>query len=185
MTCRVFTVALGVIAIGIHGIRAEDEPSAGKPLSEQHHLLDKLAGNWEVDTTYRLAGQEHHSSARCETKWILDGHVLRQEYHSNMNGRPFTVIQLLGYDPAAKKFWEIKMDSMDPGVMHNEGVASDNGKSITMTGKRTDPRTGQTTSIRTVTHLEDADHYTLDWYLPGAHGKEEKTVTLRHTRRSP
>jgi hypothetical protein len=100
-----------------------------------------------------------------------------------MNGRPFTVVQVLGYDANRKKFFELKLDNMDTGVMHNEGTISVDGKTLSMRGDRTDPMTGQTGKMRTVTTIADKDHYTLEWYMGGPDGKEEKTVTLVHTRK--
>src|SRR5207253_1719071 len=131
-------LGVGFFAVLAAFSQAEDKPAARQPASEGHRFLDQLSGHWDVATTFRLGGQEHHGSARCEAQWVLDGHALRQEYQSCMNGRPFTVLKFLGYDPVKKKFWEIKMDSMDPGVMHNEGTSSPDGKSMSMTGTRTD-----------------------------------------------
>ena len=92
-------------------------------------------------------------------------------------------MQWLGYDAHKKKYFEIKMDSMDTGVMHNEGSLSDDGKTLTQIGDRVDPQTGKSSKIRTVTTFTDDDHYLLEWYLPGEDGKEERAVILKHARK--
>jgi hypothetical protein len=160
--------------------------SAAAPFpTEQHRRLDDLVGQWDVTTRYTLGpGQEREGSATCEVKWILDGHVLQEEYHSQMQGRPFVVLQYLGYDAAQKRFFEIKFDNMDTGVLHNQGTISDNGKVITQTGERNDPRTGKTSKIRTVTTIVDRDHFTIEWFLPDDEGHEQRMVLLDHTRKA-
>ena len=117
------------------------------------------------------------------TKWILDDHILHQEYTSILNDKPFTVMQWLGYDELKQKFFEIKMDSMDSGVMHNEGSLSGDGKTLTHSGERMNPETKKTEKIRTVLTFQDKDHYILEWFLPDEQGKEEKTVILKHARK--
>jgi Protein of unknown function (DUF1579) len=179
MTARsVLALALAMVALSA---RADDKPKEFP--SEQHKQLDVLAGTWDVATTFKFGGQERQGKATCESKWVLGGRHLHQQYQSTINGRPFTVLQILGYDTARKTFFELKLDSMDNGVMHNEGTISADGKTLTMRGDRTDPMTGQAGKIRTVTTITDKDHYALEWYMTGADGKEERTVTLVHTRK--
>jgi hypothetical protein len=151
--------------------------------TEQHKRLNVLVGSWDVVIRYRAGpGKEADGKAQCETAWVLDRHALRQEYKSDFNGRPLTVLQMLGYNSRKQKFFEFKLDSMDTGALFNEGASSDDGKVITLEGERTDPATGKTGKLRTVTTIEDPDHYTLEWFLIDADGKAEKGVTLKHTR---
>jgi hypothetical protein len=113
-----------------------------------------------------------------EAKWILGGRFLQQDYQSP----GLNVLQFLGYDNQKKKFFEIKMDNMDTGVLRTEGSISADGKVITNIGERTDPVSGQTARLRTVTTIADRDHYTVEWYLTMPTGAEEKTVTMAHAR---
>src|SRR3954454_11842188 len=101
-------------------------------------------------------------TATCVAQWILNGHYLRQEYQSD-NG--MNVLQILGYDNQKKKFFEVKFDDQETGVLRTEGTISDDGKAITNIGERTDPLSGQVNRLRTVTTLTDHDHYTVEWYL--------------------
>jgi hypothetical protein len=159
-------------------------PAGGTFPTEGHKQLDRLAGTWDVAISFKVGpGKMSEGTATCVSKWILDGKAIQQEYSSKFNGRPFTVMQWLGYDASKKKFFELKLDSMDTGVMHNEGVLSDDGKTLTQLGDRVDPETGKTTKIRTVTTFIDDDHYLLEWFLPGEDGKEEKAVILKHARK--
>jgi len=42
------------------------------------------------------------------------------------------VLQMIGYDRQKKKVFEVKMDNMDTGVVHNEGTFADDGKQFTL-----------------------------------------------------
>jgi hypothetical protein len=150
-----------------------------------HKQMESLAGSWDVEVTYVFGDKENKGMAKCEAKWILDGRFLQQDYKSNFMGKPFNVIQLLGYDNKKKKTIEIMMDNLGTGVLHNEGSISQDGKVITNESEHPDPTTNKTMKLRTVTTIVDQDHYTLEWFKPGADGKEEKVVSMTHTRRKP
>jgi hypothetical protein len=148
---------------------------------EHHKQLDVLVGRWEVIAKYKYgSGPERQGKATSEAKWILGGRFVQQEYKSE-SGQ--LTLQFIGYDNQKKKFFEVKMDNNDTGVLLTEGTISDDGKVITNTGERTDPLTGATGKLRAVTTIIDKDHYTLEWFMSGANGKEEKVVTLSHTRK--
>jgi len=182
--CGIVTAALLLPLAG----SAQD--GNNKPTSAQgdapgpvHKQMDVLAGSWDVDVKYVIAGQAHHGKAKCETRWVLEGRFLQQEYKSKFMGKPFEVLQILGYDNHKKRTIEIMMDSLGTGVLHNEGSISKDGAVISNEGESLDPATGKNSKLHTVTTILDKDHYTLDWFKPGADGKEEKVVSMTHTRR--
>ncbi len=148
-----------------------------------HKRLNDLAGTWDVALTYTFGGKEHAGKATCEAKWILDGRFLQQEYHSRFQGKPFHVVQLLGYDNPRKKTIEIMMDNLSTGLLHNEGSISDDGRVITNLGEGFDPSTNKPYKLRTVTTIVDNDHFTLEWFRINDGGKEEKVVSMAHTRK--
>ena len=126
-----------------------------------HKQLDTLAGDWNVAVRYRYGnGPERESAATCTSKWILNGHYLEQQYQS---GNGMGVLQILGYDNQKKKFFEVKFDNQETGVLRTEGTISEDGKVITNIGDRADPLSGQVNRLRTVTTITDHDHYTPRW----------------------
>jgi hypothetical protein len=178
-----------LLAVPFLGIGQENK---GKPTRAPvdapgavHKQLDVLTGKWDVEVTYILNGKENRGKAQCESRWVLDGRFLQQEYRSQLLGKPFVVLQHLGYDNQKNKTIEIKMDSLSTGVLHNEGSISKDGKVISNEGESLDPRTHQKFKLRTLTTIIDPDHYTLEWLRPGADGKDEKLVSMKHTRRKP
>lgn len=148
---------------------------------ERHKQLESLAGTWDVAVRFKYGGgPERQGKATSEAKWILGGRFLQQEYKSD-SGQ--VTLQFLGYDNQRKKFFEVKIDNMDTGVLHTEGDVSNDGKVITNVGDRTDPLTGEQRRLRIVTTIVDKDHYTVEWFMRDQEGNEEKTVTMMHTRR--
>lgn len=149
--------------------------------SERHKQLEVLAGSWDVLVRFKYGpGPEREGKASSQAKWILGDRFLQQEYQSE-SGQ--VTLQFQGYDNQKKKFFEVKMDNMDTGVLYTEGTISEDGKVITNVGIRTDPITGESKKLRIVTTLTDKDHYTVEWFQPDSEGKEEKRVTLIHTRK--
>jgi hypothetical protein len=149
-----------------------------------HQRLGELAGTWDVTVRYKLGEKQQEGKAICEAKCILDNRFLQQDYSSRFQGRPFHVLQLLGYDNARKKTIEIMLDNLGTGVLHNEGSISDDGKVITNRGESRDPTTGMPYKLRTVTTIVDHDHFTLEWFRTDQDGKEEPVVSMSHTRKN-
>ena len=184
----VFALIIGGTSLQDQGNVSKDAPGKPNPMQpgRYHKLLDALAGSWDVDTRFKYGpGPERAGKAACEAKWILGGRYLQQEYTSEIGGKPFITLQYTGYDNQKRRFFEIKMDNAETGVLHTEGTISQDEKTITNIGDRTDPMSGQTRRLRTVTTIIDKDHYTLEWFLMDDDGKEQKTVTMNHTRRKP
>jgi hypothetical protein len=65
------------------------------------------------------------------------------------------------------------------------GTISEDGKVVANAGEWFDPMTGERSKLRSVTTMLEPDRYTLEWFMTGEDGKEDKRVTLTHTRRKP
>jgi Protein of unknown function (DUF1579) len=172
-------LALLASTVALHG----DERAASKE-SPMHDELGRLVGSWDASVTFVLGGKENQGKARCEAKWILDGHTVQQEYNSNFMGRPLTILQLLTYDADKKKLVEIHMTNLHGGALCNQGESLNGGKEWKLNGPYLDPQTRKMAELRTVYTFEDSDHFTLDWFTPGADGKEVRSVHIAHSRRN-
>lgn len=166
---------------------AQDGPDQGKAAKGDspgpvHQRLNDLAGTWDVAIQYKLGDTVHEGKATCEAKWILDGRFLQQEYKSRFRGQPFQVIQLLGYDNPRKKTIEIMIDNRSTSALHNEGSISNDGKVITNLGEGLNSATGKPYKLRTVTTIVDPSHFTLEWFRIEDGGKENRVVSMTHTR---
>ena len=159
----------------------------GTAPSEHHESLEFFVGTWDVAVQFKLPdGKEGQGNAACQTKWVLDGKFLRQEYKSQFMGQPLTVWQILGYDELKKRFVEFQLhvDGKQAHTIHNEGAFSENGKVLTLAGDSIDGFTGKPVKLRTVTTIVDENRYTLEWFIAEPGGKEERKVVLTHTRKS-
>lgn len=162
------------------------EEGKGDPTApgDEHKKLEALAGKWDVTVAFVIGeGKEGKGTATCEAKMALDGRFLHQRYDSVFMGRALLVEQYLGFDRHKGKFVELHMNSMDTGIMLNEGELSKDGKSITCAGKKLDETTGKEGRIRTVWSISDKDNFTIEWFITGSDGKEAKAVTLAHKRK--
>jgi Protein of unknown function (DUF1579) len=159
----------------------------GKPPSEREKRLEYFLGTWDVSVQFKLPdGKAGEGKAVCQTKWVLDGKFLRQEYKSKFMGQPLIVWQLLGYDDMKKEFVEFQLHADVKGAhtMHNEGTFSENGKVLTLAGDSIDGFTGKPVKLRTVTTILDENRYTVEWFTGEPSGKEERKVVLTHTRKT-
>lgn len=169
-----------------HVFAQTSKPVPATPPTAEHQRLAPLVGQWDVAIKFKIGPDKfQNGTATCASAWILDGNFVQQEYRSQMNGQPFTVLQILGYDTMRKQFTELYLNSMDTAVMHNTGALTADGKTITLIGEHFDPFARRMAKLRTVYTVTDQDHFTLEWFQPNADGKEERVVTLTHTRRQP
>lgn len=185
---RILAVTLFLLS-NFFPLSAQDKTEMDKKMAEmlkatqpgeQHKHLDVLVGSWDVVVKFKYGpGPERQGKASSEAVWILGGRFVQQEYKSQ-SGQ--VTLQFVGYDNQKKKFFEVKMDNMDTGLLYTEGTASDDRKIVTNVGERTDPMTGKKSRLRTVTTIIDNDHYLVEWYQTRDDGKEEKVVTMHHTR---
>src|SRR5579859_3746178 len=73
--------------------------AAGTP-GPAHKALDALAGNWktEVKCWMEPGGSPHVSLGTAKASWVLNGRFLKEEFHGEVMGKPFTGRSLMGYD---------------------------------------------------------------------------------------
>lgn len=175
------SVAWFLLVLAVPFARAEDK----KPLQPEKQL-HYFVGKWDATVKFKLPdGKEGSGRTACETKSILDGKFVHQEYKSKFMGMDLTIVQILGYDDAKKKFveFDVHIEGKESFTIYTEGKISENGKILTLSGDSLDMMTGKPTKLKTVTTIVDDDHYTLEWFFPGADGKDERKVMLSHTRK--
>lgn len=177
-----FLISL-ILAFGMAGVAlAQDAKQPADPAKG----LQYFVGKWDATVQFKLPdGTEHEGKTSCDTKTILDGKFIQQEYKSTLGGQPLTVLQFVGYDMVKKKFVEFDIHAEGPqtSTMHSEGSFSPEGKVLTLAGDEIYVQTGKTVHMRTVTTIVDNDHYTLEWFMTEPGGKEERKVVLKHVRK--
>ncbi len=151
---------------------------------EPHKLFASIAGSYTTHTKEWMEPGKPpmESDGTADSKMLLDGRFLYQEYHAQMMGQPFHGIGIDGYDNLTKKYVTAWIDSMGTGIFFMEGTASADGKTITLWGSHPEPGGGKMTH-RAVWKITDANSQTFEMY--GAHGKEKemKFLEIVYTRK--
>ena len=151
---------------------------------EPHKLFASLAGSWTTQTKeWMEPGKPPMESAgTAETKMLLDGRFLYQEYNAQMMGQPFSGIGIDGYDNVTKKYVTAWIDTMGTGIFFMEGTASADGKTITLKGSHPEPGGGRMTH-RAVWKIVDNNTQTFDMYGTHHGGKEMKVLEITYSRK--
>jgi hypothetical protein len=181
--CLIAALCVGLLSWAAAG-QAQQKPKSDdlNAPGEEHRKLDALAGAWDVTVKFPAGpGRTMEGKSSCEAKWVMDGRFLRQEYSSIFAGKPLTVVRYLGFDRHKGKFVEVQFESTHTDVMHNEGVSSSDGKTITCRGTHIDAATGKEATVRSVTTLADKDAFTLEMFY--IVGEQTTVITLTHKRK--
>jgi hypothetical protein len=144
----------------------------------EHARLKELEGTW--DTVMKMGPNESKGTAIY--KMDLGGLWLASEFHGEVNGQKFTGKGLDGYEPNAKKYVSVWVDSMSTSPMLSEGTYSPDGKVLTMTGEGPGPD-GKPTTYKMTTEHKDKDTMLFSMHAPGPDGKEAVMFTISYTRR--
>jgi hypothetical protein len=151
---------------------------------EPHKVFASIAGSWTTKSKEWMEPGKPptESTGTAEMKMLLDGRFLYQEYTGQMMGQPFSGIGIDAYDNITKKYVTAWMDTMGTGIFIMEGMASDDGKTITLKGSHPEPGGGQM-SHRAVWSIIDQNTQTFDMYGTHQGGKEMKFMEIIYTRK--
>ncbi|MBU6433737.1 MAG: DUF1579 family protein [Nitrospirae bacterium] len=151
---------------------------------EPHKLFAGLAGNWTTTTKEWMEPGKPptESTGTADMRMLLDGRFLYQEYNSQMMGQPFSGIGIDAYDNVTKRYVTAWMDTMGTGIFIMEGMASADGKTITLKGQHPEPGGGQM-KHRAVWKIIDTNSQTFEMYGTHHKGKEMKFLEIVYTRK--
>jgi hypothetical protein len=151
---------------------------------EPHKQLASLAGSWTTTTKEWMDPSKPpmESTGTCEEKVLLDGRFLQQECKGEMMGQPFAGIGVIGYDNFTKKYVTTWTSSMGTGIFVMNGMASADGKTITLHGSHPDPFEG-VMKHRAIWKFVDANTQTFEMYGAHGHDKEMKMMEITYTRK--
>lgn len=147
-------------------------------------LLGRFAGKWEVEN--RLGNDTAHMTVikgSGEIRMIMGGRYQQSNFKGDFNGMPFEGLEYMAYDNGKKVFVNTWIDNMGTGVMILEGTYDSTAKTLTLTGKTTDPSTNKEMNEKIVKHFVDDKHIVTEMFSIGADGKETKSMDMRMTRK--
>jgi hypothetical protein len=99
-----------------------------------------------------------------------------------MMGERFSGVQLLGYDPAKKKYVAAWADSETAELSLQEGTWDEATKSLTLIGGSTDPMSGKPSTSKSIVRVTDDDHHSSSLYVPGPGGQELEMFRIEYER---
>ena len=142
-------------------------------------MIAMADGTWTTDVTFWMAPGAPPSKmgGQCVNKMILGGRFQESRHTSDMGGQPFEGIGVMGYDNAKKTFFSTWIDNMGTGVMFLEGKLDDATRTITFTGKSTDPLTGKDLGIRETLKWVDDNNQHMEMFIM-KDGTEFKSMAI-------
>jgi hypothetical protein len=182
------TVAL--LAVCVFAIA--DEKKLADPMAEMmqaaapgdaHKKLDVFAGTWTAKVSMWMApGTDPAvSEGTSKARWVMGGRYLEQTFSGTFMGMPFEGMGHTGYDNVKKQYWGTWMDNFSTGMSLSTGTGD--GKNWTFAGSMPDPTTGKDTVVESRLTVIDADHHTMEMWMPGPDGKPFKTMEAAYTRK--
>jgi hypothetical protein len=88
-------------------LQTEESPQPDPALKR----LDKLVGTWDLRGR-TLDSKEDNISGQITVEWLLDGFYQQQRGEWDFAGTKFHSMEIVGYDPATKKFAAYAYSSM-------------------------------------------------------------------------
>jgi len=153
----------------------------------QHKMLEESVGTWDAEVKMWMkgpTGEPMVSKGTSESKMVLGGRYLQQDFTGEMMGQPFVGTGFTGYDNFKKKYVSFWIDNMSTGMSTMDGVPDKSGKSVTMWGKMDDPMTGEKgKKIKYVTRFVDKDTQVFETYDVSAHGDKKPTMLITYKRK--
>ncbi len=169
MNNRTITVLIVNLALcGFWHVASAQMPAP----SEEHNLLKKEVGNWNATTKvyFGPAGpvEEPSVSKATEVNKMIGGFWVTSDFKGNFGGAPFVGHGVFGYDPAAKKYTGMWIDSFAPHGTKMLGDYDKATKTMTFetTGVGMDGKPSKGRNV-VVYHSDDKRTMTMYMTMPG------------------
>lgn len=152
---------------------------------EMQKLLASFNGTWKGEMTMWMdpVAPPSQSTFTATYRMILNGLYQETISKGNVGGMAFEGRGIWGYDNAKKKFVSTWIDNMGSGIAYSEGDYDSAAKTITLTGKMTNPLDGKDFPLKEVLKIVDDNTQVIEMYQPApGTGQEYKSMELRLTR---
>ena len=147
-----------------------------------HEMLASRVGTWKAEVKMWMDPSQPPSTSEATTvcEAMLGGRYFKSTHTGMMMGMPFEGFEISGYDNVKKEFFNVWIDNMGTGIMVSTGTYDEATKTLTFTGKMTEPM-GTEMSVREVITAPDKDHSTFEMYMDMG-GQEVKNMEINYTR---
>ncbi|MGN2246406.1 DUF1579 family protein [Frateuria sp. GZRR35] len=168
-----------------HEASSAAAPVPQESLGPELARLNALAGRWDVRQSMWSDPARPPAVDRGEAILtpVLGGRHLRQDLRIDSPKGTFRGLGYLGYDQATHQYESLWMDVNFTGMIRARGTYDPAHRTYELTGAVPDPNhAGATLRLREVMHVQDADHFTYEYYEPHG-GRQMLAVRLEYTRR--
>ena len=150
-----------------------------------HDWLKNYVGTWDVETkSWEQPGTEPMMSKASMTgELILGGRFVKCNFEGQMMDKPFSGMQVIGYDLFQKKYVGFWIDSMSTAFYLTTGTLDAAGRVMTETGMWPNAMTGVGEKIRIVTTQLGDGKFRFEMFMTGPDRKEFKSMELLYTRK--
>ena len=165
--------------------QAQDAPETGTKPVPEHEWLQKLVGEWRVETEMTMApDQPKQKSVGTESVKSLGGLWAVGESQSSMpDGTPMSHYSALGYDVSFNEYRGCWFASLSSHLWKYVGELSADGKVMTLNCVGPSmTKDGENANYRDVITILDDNHRTLTSYGQGDDGEWQEFMTAHYTR---
>lgn len=146
----------------------------------QQKALEQFVGHWTSHVSMQMDPTKpaEESTGTADGEMILGGRFVQVIHKGTVMGQPFEGRMLCGYDNVAKKYVASWVDNLGTSIVHYDGTYDKVGKRLLMGATFIDPMSRKPIHVKSVTSFLSATSWTYDEYIPGADGKDRKTMTI-------
>ncbi len=154
-----------------------------------HSVLMSLAGTWDYSAKFWASKdvEPQPTMGAVKNEMIMDGRFLSSDTLGSLrvDGHTVPVLGrgLIGYDMAKKAYTSVWVDSISSGMMVGAGNYDEKEKTISETGKFTDPVDGVEKNFRSELRFTDAQSYKRTIFTTDKAGKEVKLMEIELTKK--
>ncbi|MCC2616556.1 DUF1579 domain-containing protein [Aestuariibacter halophilus] len=161
-----------------------DQTPAGMPITEEHRLLHRLAGEFSAEMEMFM-GQEQplRGQGTMHNRLLFDGRYLHQHFQASpmAPGQPaFNGEGYWGYNTVSKVFEIVWIDSVSTMLQVERGTFND--WCWDMRGELTDPHSGKPLFKRSLINVDNANEYQMTIQLARQPEQWQTSMEIRYTR---
>ena len=148
-----------LIAVAVVWPAAAQELPAFPQPTDEHKLLEKFVGAWEVTSEGMMEGQPPVESKGTMNSRMLGGFWTLNEMKTEFGEVTVHGVQTIGYDAEKEKYVGTWVDSMFNYMWHYEGSVDQAGTTLTLEAEGPDlSRPGEMTQFQDIYEFKSDDH---------------------------
>lgn len=151
---------------------------------EPHKMMAMSSGTWNEEVKMFMSPDAPPDvmKATATNSMTLNGLYQVSVTKGSYNGLPFEGRSTLGYNNMTKKYQNTWIDNMGSGMVIMDGTYDDATKTLSLSGKETDPMTGTENPVRQTMKFTDDKNQYIEMFST-RNGKEAKTMEIRLTKK--